>query len=84
MAPSHVEAQLTAHRVELLGAGVNLRGAQTEERLTNILASLLGNSFFNTRAAAFAQRYREFDPNRAADHIVGDIEDLLRRLKGGS
>lgn len=84
MAPSHVEAQLTAHRVELLGAGVTLRGGQTEERITNILASLLGNSSFEARAAAFAQRYREFDPGRAADHIVDDLEVLLRRPKGDS
>lgn len=79
MAPSHVEAQLTAHRVELLGAGITLRGTVTEQSVSAELATLLNNPAFKTRASAFAERYRSYDPNRAADAIVDDVQSLLRQ-----
>ena len=81
MAPSHVEAQLTAHRVEVLGAGITLRGAVTEQSVCAALGSLLDNPAFRARAGAFAERYRSFDPNRAADVIIEDLSPLLQRPK---
>lgn len=81
MAPSHVESQLTAHRVETLGAGLTLRGTVTEETVVGVLNTLLHNPTFGARAAAFAERYRGFDPNREAGRIVEDLETLLRRPK---
>ena len=84
MAPSHVEAQLTAHRVEVLGAGLTLRGTVTEQEIMAALNSLLNEPTFKARAGAFAKRYRGFDPNRAADIIVEDIEPLLRRPKASA
>ena len=84
MAPSHVEAQLTAHRVESMGAGLTLRGSLTEGQITHALEKLLGNAAFKTPAAQFAERYRDFDPGRAADDIVEDIETLLRQPKRGA
>lgn len=72
MAPSHVEAQLTAHRVELLGAGIILRDPVTEQSIATTLSHLLNNPVCKTRAADFAARYRDFDPNRAAESIVED------------
>ena len=81
MAPSHIEAQLTAHRVESMGAGLTLRGDLTQERVTNILANLLGNSSFKSQAVTFAERHSGFDPSRAADEIVEDLETLLRQPK---
>ena len=84
MAPSHVEAQLTAHRVESMGAGLTLRGDLTQERVTNILANLLGNSSFKSQAVTFAERHSGFDPSRAADEIVEDLQTLLHRPKRGA
>ena len=81
MAPSHVEAQLTAHRVETLGAGLTLRGNVTKEELALAFNHSLSNPTFKARAAAFAERHREFDPGREADRIVEDLETLLRRPK---
>lgn len=82
MVPSHVEARLTAHRVEALGAGLTLLGTVSEETVAVALNSLLNNPMFKTRAAAFAERYRDFDPEREAERIVEDLETLLRRAKG--
>jgi UDP:flavonoid glycosyltransferase YjiC (YdhE family) len=84
MAPSHVEAQLTAHRVESMGAGLTLRGDLTEARVTNMLADLLGKPSFKSQAVTFAQRYAAFDPSRAADQIVEDLETLLHQPKRGA
>lgn len=78
MAPSHVEAQLTAHRVEVLGAGVTLRGTVTEQSVSAALATALNSPDFKTLAVAFAERYRSFDPSRAADTVIEDMEPLLR------
>lgn len=81
MAPSHVEAQLTAHRVETFGAGLTLKGTVTEQGVAGALNNLLNNASFKARATAFAERYRDFDPNRAADRMVEELEPLLRRPK---
>lgn len=80
MAPSHVEAQLTAHRVEVLGAGVTLRGAVTERVVADAL-NHLSHASFKMRATEFAHRYRDFDTGRAADTIVNDLESILREPK---
>ena len=81
MVPSHVEARLTAHRVEALGAGLTLLGTVSEEAVALALNILLNNPMFKIHAAAFAERYRDFDPEREADRIVEDLESLLRRPK---
>jgi UDP:flavonoid glycosyltransferase YjiC (YdhE family) len=76
LSPANVEAQLTAHRVEGLGAGLTLRGAHTEATVTAALQRLLGGFAFKARAAAFADRYRGFDPGEVADVLVDEIESL--------
>ena len=76
LAPSHVEAQLTAHRVECMGAGLTLHGKPSEERIAATLHRLLTHSFYRSRAAAFAARYRNYDAAQAADGIVDEIESL--------
>lgn len=76
MAPSHVEAQLTAHRVECMGAGVTLRGTPGQQRITARLYDLLHNPFFKARATEFAARYRHHDLGSAADRIVDEVESL--------
>jgi UDP:flavonoid glycosyltransferase YjiC (YdhE family) len=80
MAPSHVEAQLTAHRVELLGAGITLRGTVTEQVVADAL-NRLAHPGFKARSVEFAHRYQEFDASRACDTIVEDLELLLQECK---
>jgi UDP:flavonoid glycosyltransferase YjiC (YdhE family) len=84
LAPAHVEAQLTAHRVESIGAGLTLHGKSDERRVTAALHRVLNIPHFKTRAAAFAAHHRGFDPGHAADDIVDEIEALAARRKQGS
>jgi hypothetical protein len=77
LAPAHVEAQLTAHRVECMGAGLTLRDGPDEQRVTATLHRLLNSAKYATRAAAFAAHHRGFDSGHAADNIVDDIETLV-------
>jgi UDP:flavonoid glycosyltransferase YjiC (YdhE family) len=79
LAPAHIEAQLTAHRVECIGAGLTLRDGPDEQRVTALLHQLLNSSNYATRAAAFAAHHRGFDSGHAADTIVDDIECLASR-----
>ena len=81
LAPAHVEAQLTAHRVECVGAGLAVPDALTERRAAATLQTLLSSSMYKTRAAEFAARYKGFDPGKAADEIVEDIQSLLSRRR---
>jgi UDP:flavonoid glycosyltransferase YjiC (YdhE family) len=74
LAPQHLEAQLTAHRVECMGAGITLRGPQTEQSVGASLRRLLQRLEFKGRAQSFALRYRGFDPAVAASRIVNEIE----------
>jgi UDP:flavonoid glycosyltransferase YjiC (YdhE family) len=76
LAPAHVEAQLTAHRVECMGAGITLRGPQTEQSVGSSLQRLLQRLEFKGRAQSFALRYRGFDAAAAASQIVKEIESI--------
>jgi UDP:flavonoid glycosyltransferase YjiC (YdhE family) len=76
MAPMHVEAQMTAVRVAALGAGLILRGRETELQMTATLRRVLDDSRFKDRALEFARRHRSFDPSGACDKIVNEIERL--------
>lgn len=78
LAPSHVEAQLTANRVEGLGAGMVLRGTQTAYIVASMLDRIMRTDSFKTRARAFAQRYRDFNPTHAVDQVVSRIEEVAR------
>lgn len=84
LAPAHVEAQLTAHRVETLGAGLTLHGKSDERRVTATLHRLLNVSLFKMRAAAFAAHHEGFDPRDAAENIVDEIEALMSRGQPGA
>jgi UDP:flavonoid glycosyltransferase YjiC (YdhE family) len=84
LAPPHVEAQLTAHRVESIGAGLTLRANPDERRVNATLNRLLNIAHFKTRAAAFAAHHRGFDSGHAADNIVDEIESFVSRRASGS
>jgi len=81
LAPVHIEAQMTAHRVECMGAGLTLRGRQDEKSIGTKLQHLLGHSDFKARAHAFARRYKDFHAARAADEIVDQIEVVIAKNK---
>jgi UDP-N-acetylglucosamine:LPS N-acetylglucosamine transferase len=76
MVPMHVEAQMTAVRVESLGAGLMLRGEATEREIAAALRRVLDERCFKVRALVFASRHRAFDRAAACDRIVAEIERL--------
>lgn len=76
IAPAHVEAQMTAVRVLAIGAGLVLRKDSTKEAVRDSLTRVLGDPRVKSRALNFAQRHREFNPARAVDRIVTEIEAL--------
>ena len=75
---------MTAKRVESMGAGMVLHGEVSEQHVALTLHTLLNDSRFKARAAAFAQNHRGFDPGHVADNIVDEIQSLLagRRPSG--
>jgi UDP:flavonoid glycosyltransferase YjiC (YdhE family) len=79
LAPGHVEAQLTAHKVQCMGAGLTLGTGQTDMSIKATLDRILGTPSFKGHAAAFAERYRTYDPAREADLIASEIERIASR-----
>jgi UDP:flavonoid glycosyltransferase YjiC (YdhE family) len=84
LAPPHAEAQMTAQRVESMGAGMVLRGEVSENHVSVALQTLLNNPRFKARAAAFAEHHRGFDPGHVADNIANEIESLITSQKQGA
>lgn len=76
MVPAHVEAQMTAVRVEALGAGLMLRPEATEREIVMALRRVLDERRFKVCALEFASRHRGFDRAAACDRIVAEIERL--------
>jgi hypothetical protein len=83
LAPAHVEAQMTALRIERLGAGLILPDAASEAQIGAALARLLREAHFKGRALEFASRYRGVDAAATADRIVAELELLLERSCAG-
>lgn len=79
MVPAHVEAQLTAIRVESIGAGIALGASSTEGAIRTALHRMLHDRRYKVRALEFAGRYRGFDPAAAADRLISEIEQLAVR-----
>lgn len=76
MAPMHVEAQMTSVRVARLGAGLTLRGEETEQEIAMVLRGILDEPRIKARALEFAARHRTFDPVVACERLVTEIEQL--------
>jgi UDP:flavonoid glycosyltransferase YjiC (YdhE family) len=74
--PAHIEAQLTAHRVEVIGAGLVLRGPQTPTSISAALQALQTRGEFKLHARSFGQKYCQFNAGKSADEIVGGIESM--------
>jgi hypothetical protein len=76
MVPAHVEAQMTAIRVESIGAGLMLRAGASEQEIATGLRRVLDGRRFKVRALEFSSRYRAFDQAAACNQIVVGIEAL--------
>jgi UDP:flavonoid glycosyltransferase YjiC (YdhE family) len=79
LAPAHVEAELTSHRVESMGAGLVLRGGQTPVSVASSIHRVVDGSAFQLRAREFAERYRAHDSTRIAEEIAIEVEDIAER-----
>jgi UDP:flavonoid glycosyltransferase YjiC (YdhE family) len=79
LSPSHLETELTASRVQNLGAGLTLRADQSESDVRTVLNGMLRAPGFGARAAAFAEKYRKYNPAREADMVVSQVEALASR-----
>ena len=69
MVPQVVEQALMAERIETLGAGVLWHAPRTPASAGAILQSALANTDLRRAAGMFADKYRDFSPSRAADHV---------------
>ena len=77
LSPKHVEAHLSARRIEALGAGLVLRGEQTMEKVAAQLNHVLHDARIKRKAQAFAERYGNFDSRRAVGAVVDRVEKVL-------
>lgn len=77
LTPYLVEHFLSAQRVEALGAGLTVHADAATEGYAAVIATLLDNSRFQEAAKRFAEKYHDFDTERAADFIAGVIQNAL-------
>ena len=76
LAPAHVEAQLTAQRVQELGVGLTLGGSMSVEQMVLLMHRLIDTFDYKARARTLAARYRHLLPERSADALVQEIHVL--------
>jgi UDP:flavonoid glycosyltransferase YjiC (YdhE family) len=72
--PCHVEAHMAASRIEVLGAAVVLRGAQTAHTITESLERLCTEVKFRQKAQEVSQRHQGYVAHVTADHVADLIE----------
>jgi len=75
-APPHVEAKLTAGRIESMGAGLAVKGRQTESGIDETIRRMLDVGTCAAAAKKFAERYKDTDRKAAVDRIACGIEAL--------
>jgi UDP:flavonoid glycosyltransferase YjiC (YdhE family) len=71
--PQHLEAQLTASRVEQLGAGLTVREPTSAAAIALDVDRVLCEPEFKARARGFADRYRDIDATATVDVIAERI-----------
>jgi UDP:flavonoid glycosyltransferase YjiC (YdhE family) len=76
MLPQHLEAQLTASRVEQLGAGLTIRDPTSEAAIARDIERVLCESQFKARAGDFAARHRGVDATVAVALIADRIAEI--------
>src|SRR5262245_6932742 len=77
ISPWHVEAHMTARRIEALSAGIVLRGTQTTQSVGAQLGRVFADPQFKTQTQAFAGHHRDFHPERAVEEATRVIESKL-------
>ena len=77
MIPGHLEQYLFARRVEELGAGLGQNPEQIGGKLHTMLARILNESGFTSKAAAFAKKYQNFNQETVMTNIVARIEQIV-------
>ena len=76
LAPQYVEAQMTARRVETMGAGLILRGNQTVQSVSMMLDQVVRDSHYKQHAQNFAQKYRNYDSERVVAELTDQLESI--------
>ena len=79
LSPKHVEAHLSARRIEALGAGFVLRGEQTVEKVVAKLDHVLHEGGASSAAEIFAGAHRSSSGDRTVNEVVRQIEGVLGR-----
>lgn len=74
LAPLFLESDLTAQRVESLGAGVMLRRGQTPRSVADAILRVADDGRFRSSARAFADKHRDYDAARVLHEAVRRIE----------
>jgi len=80
MIPTTVEQYLVGKRAEALGAGILVDGVPDGVRIRTALAALLGEAQFKESAQAFAMRYAEVTPERAAEDAARRVIELISKF----
>ncbi|MDR3391635.1 MAG: glycosyltransferase [Sulfuriferula sp.] len=75
--PRWSEQYLTALRVEALGAGLPVRGKQTQASYAAMIVTLLSEPGFRTAAKQFAKKYEGFDTEQAVTCVVDSIQSAI-------
>ncbi|KHK58677.1 UDP-glucuronosyltransferase [Ralstonia sp. A12] len=78
MVPQVVEQALMAERIEAFGAGVLWHAPRTAASACDILDATLANAELRHAAQTFADKYRDFSPDRAAEHVSESILQAAR------
>jgi len=77
--PHSAESFLMARRVALMGAGINAMQLARPRDWEKMVAALLQEPACGEAAAGFAQRYRDYDPQRQAEDLADRFEAMVAR-----
>lgn len=77
--PAHVEAQMTAIRVQSIGAGIAIRASAGDGAVRPALQRILQDRRCKVRALEFASRHRGFDRAATLNRLASEIERLAER-----
>jgi UDP:flavonoid glycosyltransferase YjiC (YdhE family) len=74
--PIYLEQGLMGHALCRLGAAEQIPVTHPDAAIA-ALQKLLESDRYTTAAQRFAQKYADYDPRLANEHLLDDIEDLL-------
>lgn len=74
ISPWHVEAHMASRRIESLGAGMVLRGAQDRPSISAAISQICTDGRLKQSARAFSSQYRNLDCNCIAEEVTTIVE----------